>query len=370
MPRIAFNLAFIDSGPLTGPGYYAVQLFEHVVADEKLNGSKYNVFAYVQAASLSHFSDQAQKSIRLLPALRGRSNRVFYEHLILPFKSRMHRVDLMFSPAFVSPIWGAKQLVATICDMYYRVLPEVTEPFQRKYWSLMIPVTAYLCDRIITISANSKNDIETFIPAARGKTISIPLASRFPIPSGLPEMRPYQPVVLMVANLTPNKNCQIVVKAVARLRRNGREISFIHAGKDHLGLLRQSIIDNNADAFVSSAGKVSDDDLVQLYQTSLAVIVSSLYEGFGMPAVEAQAMGAPLICSDRSALPEAAGEGALYFDPDDVVALAGQIETVLDMSEVDRLAMIETGYQNARSLSWEKTARETMAVFQELLSTK
>ena len=369
MPRIAFNLAFIDAGPLTGPGFYAVQVFEKAIETFNLN-ENYHIVAYVQVGALSHFTENAQHHIILLPNLGGRVLRTLYEHLVLPFRTARARTALLFSPAFVSPVWGANILVATVCDMYYRVIPEMTEPFQRKYWSLMIPVTGYLCDRIITISANSKNDIETYIPAARGKTISIPLASRFPIPSGLPEVRPYHPVVLMVANLTPNKNCQIVVKAVARLRRNGREISFIHAGKDHLGLLRQSIIDHNANAFVSSAGKVSDDDLVQLYQTSLAVIVPSLYEGFGMPAVEAQAMGAPLICSDRSALPEAAGEGALYFDPDDVVALAGQIETVLDMSEVDRLAMIETGYQNARSLSWEKTARETMAVFQELLSTK
>lgn len=370
MPRVAFNLAFIDGGPLTGPGYYAVQLFEQVVAAEKLNGSKYDVFAYVQAAAVSHLSDHAQKSIRLLPSLRGRINRVLYEHLALPFVTRMHRVDLLFSPAFVSPIWGAKRMVATICDMYYQVVPEATEPFQRKYWTVMIPITGYLCDRIITISGNSKKDIEAYIPSARGKTISIPLASRFPVPAGVTKSKPYRPTVLMIANLTPNKNCQIVVKAVAQLRRKGRDIAFVHAGKDHLGLLSQSVKDNHADAFVSSVGKVSDDDLIQLYQTSLAVIVPSLYEGFGMPAVEAQAMGAPLICSDRSALPEAAGEGAIYFDPEDVDALAAQIEKVIDMPETARLAMIEAGYQNARSLSWEKTARETMAVFEELLSTK
>jgi glycosyltransferase involved in cell wall biosynthesis len=369
MVRIAFNLAFIDNGPLTGPGYYAVQLFENLLKLERTS-SAFDIVAYVQKEAMIHFSTGAKQHIVPLPDLAGRLVRVSYEHVILPFRTVFSGTDILFSPAFVSPMWGGRMLVATICDMYYRVIPEMTEPFQRKYWNIMIPISAYLCDRIITISGNSKKDIETYIPAARGKTVSIPLASRFPVSDVAERSKSPRPVVLMVANLTPNKNCLVVVQAIALLRKKGVDVSFLHAGKDHVGLLRKSVTDYDAGGFVSSLGKVSDEDLVELYKSCLAVIVPSLYEGFGMPAVEAQAMGAPLICSNRAALPEAAGDGALYFDPEDPVALADKIERVLALSQAGRQKMIEAGYESARRLSWEKTARDTMAVFEELLAVK
>ncbi len=367
MVRIAFNLAFVDDGPLTGPGYYAVQLFENILHLEQ-RSSAHDIVAYVQRSAMVHFSSPARQHIVPLPNLAGRIARVAYEHLILPFSTAFSGTDILFSPAFVSPVWGGRRLVATICDMYYQVIPEMTEPFQRKYWSIMIPVTAHLCDRIITISGNSKKDIEAYIPAARGKTVSIPLASRFAVPDAAAQPKNHRPVVLMVANLTPNKNCAVVVQAIAQLRRKGLDVSFVHAGKDHVGLLKQSVAENNAESFVSSLGKVSDEELAELYQSCLTVIVPSLYEGFGMPAVEAQAMGAPLICSDRAALPEAAGDGALYFDPEDAVALADRIETVLGLSDTGRRTMVEAGYDNVRQFSWAKTARDTMAVFDELLA--
>lgn len=369
MGRIAFNLAFIDAGPLTGPGYYAVQLFEYILRMPQ-DGSKYKIVAYVQKDAFAHFSPTAQLNVIPIPNFSGRLTRVFYEHIILPFITASAATDILFSPAFVSPIWGGKSLVATICDMYYRVIPEMTEPFQRKFWKIMIPVTGYRCDRIITISANSKSDIETYIPAARGKTVSIPLASRFPINDHANHSKNSQPFVLMVANLTPNKNCAVVVQAMALLRQKGLDISFVHAGKDHVGLLEQSVAEFGAQSFVTSRGKVCDEELVELYQSCLAVVVPSLYEGFGMPAVEAQAMGAPLICSDRAALPEAAGQGALYFNPDDANALADRIEATLALSAKGRQNIIEAGFANVRQFSWEKTAHDTMSVFEELLTQR
>jgi glycosyltransferase involved in cell wall biosynthesis len=251
MTRIAFNLSFIDSSPLTGPGYYAVQLFEHILRDFKVPNSKCELIAYVQASAVEHFSPDAQTFIRKIPSLNGRFSRVLYEQFFLPIVCIREGIDLLFSPAFVSPVWGAKRLVATICDMYYRVVPEATEPFQRKYWNFMIPITGYVCDHIITISANSKKDIETYIPVARGKTVSIPLASRFEVPDTgkEPEVLAHRPAILMVANLTPNKNCAVVVEAVSILRKKGRDVSFVHAGKDHLGLLQKSIEENDAGSF-------------------------------------------------------------------------------------------------------------------------
>lgn len=368
---IAFNLLFIDRGFLTGPGYYAVQLIEHMIrlpADESVERP---LIAYVQPSARHHFSEAAQPFLRDVKNLPRRMARVAYEQAMLPVRSRRDGVSLLFSPAFVSPMWGAPHLVVTVCDMYYAVFPEAVEPNQRRYWKTFIPLTARRCDRIITISDNSKADIEQVLPAARGRTISIPLASRFdgdalPPASARGAAEGAEPYVLMVANLTPNKNCEVVVDAVAALRAEGRKVRFIHAGKDSVGRLAERVRLRGAEGFVESVGKVEDEELIRLYQGALCVAAASFYEGFGMPAVEAQSLGAPLVCSTRGALPEAAGDGALFFDPDDAAGLAAHIGRLLDEPDL-RADLILRGHASASRFSWERTARETAAVFNEVL---
>lgn len=367
MKTIAFNLTFIVPGPLTGPGYYAVQLFEHIsrlVGDD----DSLRLVAYIQPASLKHLSVPTRAFARCCPELGNRFSRVLYEQLVLPFVARRDRVDLLFSPAFVSPLWGAEHLVATVCDMYYRTIPEMISAPQRTYWSVMIPLTSRVCARILTISENSKLDIERFLPAARGKTVSVPLASRFRAnPASGEPVASTPPFVLMVANLTHNKNPGVVVEAVAALNQQDRSIGLVHAGSDPYGLLEDSIARNDASDVVTTLGKVSDADLADLYRSCLAVVTPSIYEGFGMPAVEAQAMGAPLISSDRAALPEAGGDAALYFDPSRADQLAARIITVMDLDAVERAALIERSLQSAARFSWERTAQETLAIFDNLL---
>lgn len=366
MRTIAFNLSFITPGPLTGPGYYAVQLFEHIVREVRAKDGA-RVIGYIQSAALHHLSPEAQAFVHPIPELGGRISRVLYEQLILPFRTYRDRVDLLFSPSFVSPLWGRGRKVATVCDMYYRTIPGLIDAFQVKYWSIMIPMTARVCSRVVTISEHSKADIEKYLPVARGKTISIPLASRF---KAAPVERAEvavggTPYVLMVANLTRNKNPEVVVEAVTALNRAGRPIRFVHAGSDPYGLLRDSIVANDASSFVESLGKVSDEQLAELYAGCLVVAAPSLYEGFGMPAVEAQSMGAPLIASDRAALPEAGGDAALYFDPTQPAELVKHLETVMGLSAEERADLVRRSLESAARFSWERTARETLAVFEE-----
>lgn len=322
------------------------------------------------ATSLPHFSQDAQAFLNVVPAPEGRVGRVLFEQLLLPFYLMKERVDLIFSPAFVSPLFGARHKVVTICDMYYRVIPQLIEPFQRTYWRIMIPLSAKRCDEVVTISNNSKIDIERFIPHVKSRTVSIPLASRFDVSNSVlkTETSPdLQPVVLMVANLTANKNCEVIVKAISLLRSQGHSIRFVHAGKDHLGLLARSVEEHGVADLVHSVGKVSDEDLIRLYATSLCTVVPSLYEGFGMPVVEAQSIGTLLICSNSSALPEAAGDGALFFDPNHAEGLASAILRVKQMSWEERQSWIEKGRASAGRFSWQRTARETFAVFERVL---
>lgn len=366
--RVLFNLLFIDDTPLSGPGYYAVQLFEQVIRSD----TKATVRAIVQQSALRHFSETARAALVTAPDLRSRILRVLYEQVVLPLRARKFSADVLFSPAFVSPLWGAKHLVVTICDMYYAVVPEVVERFQRLYWKTFIPLSARRCRHIVTISENSRNDIICILDVDPAKVTSIPLASRLEPEAAAWPTSPVEgidadtPFFLMVANLTPNKNPEVVVRAVKQLNDQGTKTRFIHIGKDHVGLLADAVERHGAQDYVLSLGKVDDATLMAAYGQASAVVVPSFYEGFGMPAVEAQAMGAPLLCSDRGALPEAGGTGALYFDPEHPSQLVDRMTTVLSFTPAQREQLIQDGLNNCRTMSWERTARETMAVISGL----
>lgn len=367
MKIIGFNHLFIDSGALTGPGYYAVQLLEHVLALAKEELSPYEFLVFAQDGTQHHYSENTQAHLVLVPSRRSRFSRVAWEQIMLPIWSIREKVDLLFSPGFVSPTYGAPILATTIPDMYYRAVPEFVERYQRLYWHVMLPITTRVSKLIITISDSSKRDIEQYLPDARGKVTVTPLASRFgPIDIVDEDEWGEEPYILVIANLTPNKNISCVVEALAILRDNGRSVKLIHIGIDLRGELAQAVTEYNLSEQVRSLGKVDDESLKDAARSCLCIVVPSLYEGFGMPAIEAQALGVPLICSDRSALPEVAGDAALMFDPLNPTELAGCISKLLNERGL-REKMRRKGFINARKFSWQATAKLTLDAFDKQL---
>ncbi|WP_375288081.1 glycosyltransferase family 4 protein [Sphingomonas sp.] len=372
MPRVAANLTFIEPRALTGPGHYAVQVFEELTALAETDALDFSLSGYVQDEARHHFSERANTRLAGVGALGGRAGRVAFEQVRLPFRSRQDGVSLLWSPAFVSPLWGAPKLVATIHDMYYEVVPEVVEPRQRRYWRTMIPLTARVCDALITVSENSRADMLAHLPTSADRVFVTPLASRMHVADFAAGAPPIPgDYVLMVANTTPNKNCERVTAAMAALRDQGRAIRLVHIGNDVDGRLRAAADAAQLGDLLVSMGKVSEAVLANAYRHCLATIVASTYEGFGMPAAEAQAMGAPLICSDRSAVPEAAGGldggGALFVDPLDTAAIAAAIARVADDPAL-AATLSARGLAQARTLSWRRTAEQTAAAFSAVLA--
>ena len=360
---IGFNHLFIDAGALTGPGYYAIQILETALRLPEAVRAPFAFKIFVQHGTRHHYSSVVQPHIIEVPALSGRISRVLWEQLRLPLRARRENIDLLFSPGFVSPAFGAPILATTIHDMYYRAVPELVERYQRQYWRAMIPLTSRVCDLILTVSESSGRDIEHFLPAARGKVVVTPLASRFAaVESPLERQTDKRPYILMIANLTPNKNVTRVIEALAILRDQGRDIGFTHIGVDLRGELAQAITTYGMQDHVRTLGKVDDATLVDAATNCLCVVVPSLYEGFSMPAIEAQALGAPLVCSDRSALPEVAGEAALLVNPENATSLATAIAKLIDDPALANM-MREKGLENVRNFSWDRTASLTLDAF-------
>lgn len=362
-PRIGINLLFMKPGELTGPGIYAQRL-----TDVLLDQGNYDWFLFChRELKLPEDWDSKAKICRISIG-SSRFLRVLHEQMKLPLHCRHEHIDLLFSPGFVSPLWGVRRKIVAIPDMYYEVIPQVLPPMQRRYWKMFIPLSVRRCNQIIAISNSTANDIVKYIPSARGKVTVTHLASAVEDSQarGDPIANIEPGYVLYVANVVANKNPRSVAKAAAMLAKQGRSIPFVHVGVDHYSLLQRALTEFHVDSNFRLLGRVSAAQLRWLYRNALCAILPSIYEGFGMPALEAQEYGAPLICSSAGSLAEVAGNGALYFEPLDAARLAELISNI-DASPQLRQTLIRKGKENCMNFTWERTAQKTLQVFSQSL---
>jgi glycosyltransferase involved in cell wall biosynthesis len=176
-------------------------------------------------------------------------------------------------------------------------------------------------------------------------------------------------VLLAASAKRPHKNLARLLEAVAALPPGRRPVLVLPGyGTEHERELREQAVALGIDSDTRFLGWLEAHDLEGLYAVSSAFVMPSLYEGFGLPVLEAMARGLPVACSDRSSLPEVAGEAALLFDPEDVGAITRAIDTVLhDRTTAERLRA--AGPLRAREFSWERAARATIASYGRALST-
>jgi glycosyltransferase involved in cell wall biosynthesis len=174
-----------------------------------------------------------------------------------------------------------------------------------------------------------------------------------------------KPFVLFVGTLKSHKNVPALLDAMERVRRRGLDHELVLAGKKdkRSGELLSRI---SRLSWVRVLGEVTDPALCCLYNLADLFVLPSFREGFGLPVLEAMACGAPVICSNRSSLPEIAGDAALFFDPLRVDALEELIYNVLINREL-REKMSKAGMDRARHFSWEKTAQKTLEVYRRVL---
>lgn len=299
-----------------------------------------------------------------------RMARIAWEQLVWPVAARRDGLTLMHSMAFAMPRLAPCPTVVTIYDLSFIEFPDLYPAAQRRY---LMNETAYSCDhaaRLIAISESGRQDIHRLygVSPARIDVITSGTADIFrPLPAeevaafrrrqGLPNS-----FFLHVGTLQPRKNIPVLLDALSILNRP-EAILVLVGGKgwiydeifervDRLGLRDR----------VRFEGYANDDDLPLWYNAATALVLPSLYEGFGMPVVEALACGTPVIASNSSSLPEAGGDVALYFDPRDAAALADQMARVLDDPTVRRRSKTE-GPQHAARFSWPRAGEQLAAVY-------
>ena len=303
-----------------------------------------------------------------------RSSRIFWDQAMLPLALRRDRADLLHSPAYIAPRFCGTPYVLTVYDLIALKFPALC----KRSNALLMPASARRAARIIVPSECTRRDLKELLGVDERKVRVIPLgvAPHFrPIEDrgriadmreryGLPES-----YLLYVGNLEPKKNLPYLLRAFAEARHCGRVTQrLVIAGCKAWGTaeLHRTLRNCHLQNSVTFAGEIPERDLPALYSGAALFIFPSIYEGFGLPPLEAMACGTPVITTRAGALPEVVGKAALLLSTPDTRELRVAIEKVLSNSFLRNYLRAE-GLKRAKLFTWEKTAQETIKVYHEAL---
>lgn len=254
----------------------------------------------------------------------------------------------------------------TIHDLYD--LDRGSRPLRTvAYANLMWRWLALVSRGIVCVSDATRDEASVAMPFAKARMVTIKEASKFALE---PPQRPDEPQhFLYVANIQPTKNVECLLSALKQAEAQGERLAVRWIGRDSLGILAGYAARGGMPKQFLAAGAASEDELKDAYRRASALIVSSWKEGFCLPVLEAQALGTPVIASDIPVLREVAGEGALFFNPDQPKKLLEAMRK-LQCSPGLREKLSAAALANARLYSWEKSARQTLMLTTSLFEAR
>ncbi len=281
------------------------------------------------------------------------------EPLLLSYQIARRRPDVYFSPGFNPPLWSTTPFVFTIHDVIHLRFAQNYGLRQRAYYQAVVAPAVRRASAVITVSEFSKREILEWVavPESKVQVISPGVAEQFSTEIEPPRL-PYQ-YLLYVGNRKPHKNLPRLLEAFARAEL-GPTVRLALSGaadRETVGIIEMLALGDR----VLFLGELTDAELAGLYRGAVALVLPSLLEGFGLPALEAMACGAPVIASNSSSIPEVVGDAGLLFDPYNVGALAEAMQRVVSDAGL-RARMASEGLERAKMFSWEETARRTLQV--------
>jgi glycosyltransferase involved in cell wall biosynthesis len=301
-------------------------------------------------------------------------------HVPLPAELLTGRAELFHSPDFALPPLARARGVVTVHDLSFLRLPECADPGLRGYLQATVPRSVERAHRILADSESTRRDLVELLGIREDKVSVVHggVEPRFHHLSGRAELDAVRAryalpahFILGLGTLEPRKNFKVLIAAFAELLRQDPSLPqhLVIAGKP--GWLYEDIfreVDRqNLAGSVHFPGFIADADLPALYNLADLFAFPSLYEGFGLPPLEALACGTPVVCADNSSLPETVGDAALLVDAEDVLALAYAFGQILNDGRLrDRLRVC--GDAQVARFSWDAAARELLAAYDIALS--
>jgi glycosyltransferase involved in cell wall biosynthesis len=289
--------------------------------------------------------------------------RVPVDQVWLPLAARAAGVDLLHTLAFPTPVLWRGPAAMTVHDATPWLFPEVVSKGMRLYYRPLFPQALARAAAVFTVSRASRRDLATVAHVAAERIHVTPNGVDARFLGVSPPPAPPRPYLLAVGTLEPRKNLGVLVEAFRLLRRAGRELQLVIAGRTGWGGAPQLA---ELAPHVRLAGYVEDGRLPSLYAGAACFVQPSRYEGFGLALAEAMAAGVPTVVSEIAAHREVAGHTARYAPPDDPAAFAAQIAGALD----DRLGTarrVSAARVRVRRFTWDACAARTATVYRTLL---
>ena len=299
------------------------------------------------------------------------------EQIHVPWVLRRERPDVYHAPHYVLPIGVRCRSVVTIHDCIHLMFPQyLPNRAAYAYAQASMWTASHRSDRILTVSEASKRDILHLFNVRPEKIVVVynAIDEHFrtePSEEHVARVRErYQldhKFVLYVGNIKPHKNLVRLIEAFSQLRRDHDDLKLLIIGDEisKLPALRRAVHSLKLHKHVRFLGYLHDDTLSVLYRLASVFVFPSLYEGFGLPPLEAMASGTPVVTSNISSLPEVTGDAAVLVDPYDVDSIVDGMRRVLDdpalAAELSRRGLIR-----AREFSWERSVEKTLAVYRDV----
>jgi glycosyltransferase involved in cell wall biosynthesis len=308
--------------------------------------------------------------------------RIAWEQMVFPFLLKRYKIDLVHSFSHTGLIFPPCRALMVIYDMqHYRYPKNFSLPL-RLYLKLMMQITASQSDRIMTISDHSRNDIVKFLGLPAEKIDVVYGSSRFSdktatiAPAGDNESEKSRVrmkysldgrYILSVASTLPHKNLDGLIRAYALMAENTTgHLVLVGLHLKSLNAIRKTIkAVGLSEQKIKLLGYVPDEDLPTLYAMADFFVFPSFFEGFGLPLLEAMALGCPLIASMSGSIPEVAGDAALYIDPYNIQDIADKMTGLIHNENLRKL-LIQKGQERLKFFSWDKSAGKVLKIYENI----
>jgi glycosyltransferase involved in cell wall biosynthesis len=329
--HVGLNLIFLVPGQTGGMEVYARELAPRLAA---MNDLRITAFVNRETAGEDLGCDRVVVPVEA-------SNRLQWvrgEQLLLPPLAERHGCDIVHSLGSTAPARGRFRRVVTIHDLHYKLVPDAHFGLRGLGMRVLVPLAARSAHRIIVDAASTREDLHEHLGTPRGKVSVVPLAGATPpddlVPTPEADLRRElhlgsREVLLSVSAKRPHKNLMRLIEALAVLPAPRPVLVLPGYPTPHEAELRARAANLGILDDVRFPAWISTADLEGLYALATAFVFPSLYEGFGLPVLEAMARGLPVACSNRGSLAEVAGDAALLFDPESVAAIAGALGSLL-----------------------------------------
>jgi len=363
--RIVINCWVLRNKQLDGIGYFTVNTFQRLIADHP---EAEFILLCDKNYHEDYFKGENVTIKKVFPPYRHPLLYVFYMEMVLPFILKKLQPDVFVSAEGFLSLLSRKKQLPVIYDLNFEHFPENLAFKNRVYYRTFFKRFARKATRIATISEYSKTDIVKLyqVDADKIDNVSCGINSNFSVLSqeekqtASTRFAKGHPYFFFVGSMHPRKNVVRLLKAFDIFKKEtASDMQLVIAG--HIlwsqSDIEEAVNQSSCKDAIHFTGRLTDDELKMALGGAFALTFVPVFEGFGLPIVEAFQAGVPVIVSNVTSLPEVAGEAALYADPFDVNAIAKAMKEMYSISDTERESLINKGFQQKEKFSWSRTAK-------------